>query len=265
MKELLYTHNSLLIAVGLLVLMLTALESGYRMGAARAATASDSWRSQVSAIEGAMLGLLALILGFTFSLALQRYDRRSEAVVEEANAIGTAWLRLDLLPATAQAPSRALMRDYIASRIAESRETMAEDTARRAWLARSAEISTALWQAAAANLRDGDSPHAGSLYVQALNDAIDALSTTEAVMERHVPEVVLLLLFVTFATTTATVGFASGIAAHRPPPAVAAMIVLIVLMTFLIIDLDRPRRGLIQVDQHALRELQAAAAAPDAP
>ena len=265
MTEVLYAQNRVLIVVGLFAAMHLALESGYRVGARRSDTATASGRGQISAIEGAMLGLLAVFLGFTFSLARQRSDRRGDAVVQQVNAIGTAWLRVDLLPPGADKRSRLLMRDDIDNRVAESQMALADAATRGCWLARSANISAALWREVAANARTEGRLHASGLIVRALNDLIDAFSTTASVIDKHVPEVVLLRLLLTFATAIATVGVASGITRHLPPPAVVAIIGLIVLMTILIIDRARPRRGLLRIDRPALLELQATAAAAAAP
>ena len=98
-----------------------------------------------------------------------------------------------------------------------------------------------------------------------MNDLIGAFSTTASVIDKHVPEVVLLRRFLTFAIAIAMVGFASDIARHLPLPVVVAMIGLIVILTFLIIDFARPRRGLLRIDRHALLELQATAATSAAP
>ncbi len=256
MNETLYQHSSALIVGVLFMCMLGALELGYRAGRHRAHRTTESWQAQVNALEGAMLGLLALILSFTFSLALQRYDRRSAAVVNEANAISTAYLRLDLLHDGIRETARATLRDYIDSRVEESRATLADSAARLRLLTDSSGLIDKLWsQAMTATVADDRMATSGA-YVQALNSLIDALAATNAALDQHVPEVVLYLLFATFAASVASVGFASGIAAHRPPAVVVVLALLVVMITFIIIDLDRPRRGLIRIDNGPLVALQ---------
>ena len=163
MTEVLYAQNSMLMVVGLFAAMHLALESRYRVAARRSDTATASGRRQVCAIDGAMLGLLALILGFIFSLARQRYDRRGAAVLQETNATGTAWLRVDLLPPGAVKRSRLLKRDDIDNRVAESPVALADAATRGCWLARSASFSVALWREVAANARTDDRLHASGL------------------------------------------------------------------------------------------------------
>ena len=100
-EELMYDIPTSYIALGLMTLMLIAMVIGYTIGHKRKLSASEEFRSQTTTVQGSLLGLLALLLGFTFSLSLSlslslsRHDARSEAIVNEANAIGTAWLRID--------------------------------------------------------------------------------------------------------------------------------------------------------------------------
>ena len=95
------------------------------------------------------------------------------------------------------------------------------------------------------------------LYTQALNEMIDEQGRREAGLERHVPELVLLLLYVTFLMASGIVGYAAGIGGHRPSLATHIMATLIVVLVFIVLDLDRPRRGFIQVSQESLVSLQA--------
>ena len=109
--ELLYGYSSVAIVVVLLALILASNEAGYRFASRQSEKKDEGEKTQTNAIQAAMLGLLALLLGFTFTMALQRFDSRSQAVIDEANAIGTAYLRIDLLP---DQPQRAA-RGYSAS------------------------------------------------------------------------------------------------------------------------------------------------------
>lgn len=249
-----YDISTIFIATGLLTLMLAAMVIGYLAGERRQANASEEFRSQTTAVQGSLLGLLALLLGFTFSLALARHDARSTAIVEEANAIGTAWLRIDYLPEALQDEARADMRRYVRLRV-EAGEVTADQRQRRARLVSNAEDAFhELWDAAGTAIHEAGGP-AGVAFGAALNDMIDALGSRNATIERHVPEVVLMMMFLTFILSGAMLGYSSGIAGTRPATPVYLMLVLIVLLVFLIVDLDRPRRGLIEVDQSPMRVL----------
>ncbi len=256
MNEFLYGQSSVLIVGGLLLLMLLAMEAGFRRGRQRQRTAADSVRDQVNTALASMLGLLALLLGFTFSLALQRYDDRSQAVVNEANAIGTAWLRVQLLPAAVRADTETTMRQYLNTRIAESSISLADEASRQELLVKAEQQSNRLWANAVKAADVDPRPITAGLFLQAMNDLIDAAGKNNAALNRHVPEIVFYLLFFTLLLAAATLGYASGLAGHRVTLAAVALVILIAVVAYLIIDLDRPRRGTIQVNQDSLLSLQ---------
>jgi hypothetical protein len=109
MNELLYSQDSFFISGFLLVSMAVAIEVGHRIGRMANTSASESSKAYVNSIQMSLLGVLALLIGFTFSLALHRFDSRSEAVVEEANAIGTTYLRAHLLPISIRSDVQKLL------------------------------------------------------------------------------------------------------------------------------------------------------------
>jgi hypothetical protein len=256
MNEYMYGQHSALIAAALVIAMVAAMEAGYRLGARRSGQASDPIRSQVGTVLASLLGLLALLLGFTFSLALQRYEDRSQAVVKEANAIGTAYLRVQLLPGALRPDLEAALREYVDIRVKEGRVQLA-DRATREVLNRDADrVAAQLWEKAMRAVEKDDRPATSGLFVQALNDLIDAAGAGRAALERHVPEIVHLLLFATIAVTSAILGYASGISGHRVTVPAVALVLLVVCVVYLIIDLDRPRRGSILVSQESMLELQ---------
>lgn len=245
-----------LVGLGLLVLSVVALELGYRVGIRLRARTDEPSRNHIHLTETSTLALLALLLAFSFSTALQRYDSRSDQVVDEANAMGTVWLRTDLLPATVRDEVRSLVRRYVDLQVQATRL----DTSRPEWrsvVAEAAEVQSALWSYAP-RVSDLDPNHVrAGLFVQALNDMFDAFGRRDAGLARHVPEPVLMLLFAVLLIAAAIVGFASGTAGHRPPAVSLVMVVMILLLVYVILDLDRPRRGLIEVPKQNLYDLQA--------
>jgi hypothetical protein len=236
--------------------MLVTIELGYRVGRRSHGSADSSSRAQVKSIQASLLGILALLLGFTFSLALQRFDSRSAAVVHEANAIGTAWLRAKLLPAPLRGKTADLLRQYLDLRVVAGGVSLDHHAERDELLARSNALVAALWEEAAAAAVVEPNPVTTGLYVQSLNDLIDAYGVRDAALNRHVPEVVLRLLYGTFLMAGTILGYASGVAGHRAPAVTYILVGLIVLLVFNIIDLDRPRRGLIEVSQRSMLDLQ---------
>lgn len=257
MGETLYGIDTGWIAGGLFAAMAGAIEAGHALGRRRAVATGEATREHINAIQSAMLGLLALLLGFTFSLALQRYDARSEAVVAEANAIGTAWLRTGLLAPAAGDEMRALLRRYVDARVDDGRLGVHDRAAREALAAETAALQSVLWQRAAAAVR-AELPAPGpALHADAVNALIDRQGERSAALARHVPEPILWLVFATFAISGGIVGYAAGVAGHRPAAVTYVLVGLIVTLVFAILDLDRPGRGLIRVRQDAMLQLQA--------
>ena len=252
---LLYDHNSILIAGVLFLVLLAANEAGYRSGLRRSRRHDEGAKTQTTAIQAGMVGLLALLLGFTFSMALQRFDNRSAAVIDEANAIGTASLRTLLLPEPAQAEARKAMREYIDLRIDSADVDLTQTDLRRRARAATDRLHERLWALALEASELDPRPVTTGLFIQSLNELIDSYGRRIAALKKQVPEVVLLLLFAVFIVNGAVLGYAGGLGAARAGVATVAMSLLIVLVIFLIVDLDRPRRGIIQVKQDALIDL----------
>ncbi|RLJ59460.1 hypothetical protein BCF46_1609 [Litoreibacter meonggei] len=251
-SEIMYDVNSFVIAVVLLVAMGVAMRVGRIIGKSGSLHHNDESKSQVGAVQGSLLGLLALLLGFTFSLALKRYDDRSRAVVDEANAIGTAWLRADFLSESRQNEAKALLSRYGLTRF-EAGRVPASDLERRDGLVSAAEeIFAKLWTIAGIEVQEVGGPAAVS-FAGSLNDMIDSLGSRDAAIERHVPEPVLFLMFATFVLLGSILGYSSGLTLVKAGFPIYAMMFLIVALVFVIIDLDRPRRGIIAVNQDPLR------------
>ena len=264
MMEIMFSQSSVLIVSGLFLFMVLAMEVGFRIGLRKQAKATEAI-TQANAVLVSMLGLLALLLAFTFSAALQRYEDRSQTVVAEANAIGTTYLRARLLPGGLADEVQALLRQYLYVRIQEGRVDATEPTLHESLLHQAKLLQAQLWSHGAAEL--DKSVVTSGLFIQSLNELIDTSTTRNAALNRHVPEIVLLLMFATIVLTTATLGYASGIAGHRVTLAAFVLVMLIALIVYLIIDLDRPRRGSIQVSHESMLSLQQAigTAQPDRP
>lgn len=256
MNELMYGIHSAWIAASLLLSMILAVELGFVLGRRAQPSTSEAAKTHIQAILAAMLGILALLLGFTFSLSLQRFDTRSEAVVAEANAIGTAYLRAQLLPEPPRQHVLGLLQDYVDTRVHAGSFTLAEADARTPVLQQSLLLQNQLWEQARRAAEIAPNPVTTGLYIQALNTLIDNFGERDAALNRHVPEVVLLLLYGTFLMAGTILGFSSGVAGHRPSSASYVLIFLMVVLVFIILDLDRPRRGLIEVNQRSLIDLQ---------
>jgi ABC-type multidrug transport system fused ATPase/permease subunit len=255
MREIMYSQSSILIVSGLFICMLLAMEIGFRSGHRKKVSMTEEI-TQANAVLASMLGLLALLLAFTFSAALQRYEDRSQTVVAEANAIGTTYLRARLLPGEMGAEVQTLLRQYLDIRIQEGRVDATDPVLHESLLHRAKAMEARLWEHAVSAAAQDPGPVTSGFFIQSLNELIDTFGTRNAALNRHVPEIVLLMMLATIVLTTATLGYASGIAGHRVTLAAFILVVLIALVVYLIIDLDRPRRGIIQVSQDSMYSLQ---------
>lgn len=258
MHELTYDIPGALIALALFVSMAAAVEVGTRLGRRAAAGVQETVREHVRFIQGATLGILAIVLGFTLSLALQRYDSRSEALVAEANALGTAWLRIGLLPPDQAPHMRRLLHAYAQTRVEAGRVSLDDHGGRQALAARTSAARDALWEGVRKAIAVDSRPATGGLFVQAINEAFDNADTREAALDRHVPEPILDFLYACLLFAGGIVGYGAGLAGHRLSLAGYLLAGMMVLLVFLVLDLDRPRRGLVQVSQKPLVDLVAA-------
>lgn len=257
MSEFMYGVNSVWIAGILFVSMALLIELGHRFGLRMQRRANEAFRTHVGGISGSLLGILALLLGFTFSLSLQRFESRSQAVVSEANAIGTAYLRSQLLPVSVRGAAQQLLRDYVDLRMETSAIPLPFSDQRAALLAQTGAMQDQLWDYTTQAAAEDPNPVTTGLFVQAVNGMFDEYGRRNAELNRHVPEVVLLLLYATFLMAGAIIGYGSGVAGHRTSFVTYILITLIVVLVFLIIDLDRPHRGLIEVSQQSFVALRA--------
>jgi len=253
-----YSIESFWIAGILLVSMLATIEAGYLFGLRRTKSENESSRAHLNAILGAILGVLALLLGFTFSLSLQRFESRSQAVVDEANAIGTTWLRAQLLPSSVRSDAQDLLRQYVDLRARTAEITLDQEGDLAAELAEAMRIQNALWDHARQAAEADANVVTSGLFIQSLNDLIDSFGRRDAELGRHVPELVLMLLYGTFLMAGLIIGYTAGATGRRASFASYILTGLVVLLVFIIVDLDRPRRGLITVSHKPLTDLQAA-------
>jgi hypothetical protein len=260
--EILYSLNSVAIACTLFGLIVVFNELGFRLGRFVQEHTTSEIKTLTGSIQASILGLLALLLGFTFSMAMQRYDNRSMAVIDEANAIGTAALRVQLLPESEQEEAFGLLRDYVDLRISAGKLLVTQHKEREREQQQIAQQQQALWTLAVhATTQDPRAVTSGA-FVSSLNAVFDTQDKRDALLHLHVPESVMLLLFIVFVSSGGMMGYSSGLSGKRIIMPVVLVSLLITLIVFLIIDLDRPRRGLIEIDQSAMLELQQSMSRP---
>jgi len=239
---------TLVVFGGFFAALIAALEIGRRAGRIAFATADAGARpAGLSTVEAVAFGLLGLLMAFTFSGGAARLDTRRTQIVDEANAIGTAWLRLDMLPPAAQPKLRDAFRRYTDSRIALYR-TFSEDgpEAARTEYARSAALQKDIWAAAVDACRE--LPSAPVVVLPALNAMFDIASTRLAATQMHPPIVVYVVLAVISLVCGFLVGYEMG-ATEAPSRAHMLVLAAILSLTFyVILDFEYPRLGIIRID-----------------
>ena len=254
-QDLLYGYGSVAIVAVLFIAMVAVNEVGFRVGRFVQARTDNEVKSLTGAIQASILGLLALLLGFTFSMSMQRYDNRSMALIDEANSIGTAQLRAQLLPEQYRDEVSNLLQDYIVLRVEIGQLDLTKTAARTAYNQKIAELQGELWLLAVSATEVDPRPVTTGAFVVALNNVIDSQGKRNALLQMQVPEVVLLLLFVVFLSAGGIMGYSAGLSGKRIFAPIVLVSTLIALIVFIIIDLDRPKRGLIQVNQEVMNEL----------
>ncbi|WP_295386900.1 DUF4239 domain-containing protein [uncultured Thiodictyon sp.] len=239
---------AILTAIGLFGGMLILLQVGRRIGRRRLALDPDGASLGIGAVDGAVFALLGLLIAFTFSGAASRFDQRRALVVEEANDIGTAWLRLDLLPTAAQPALRDEFRRYLESRI-EAYRKMPDIDAAFAELARSVALQGRIWdQAVAASRAEGASPDAAKLLLPALNAMIDITSTRTMAARLHPPPLIYVMLVVLALASALFAGYGMAGARTRSWLHEVGFALVTALALYMILDIEFPRLGIIRVD-----------------
>ncbi len=247
-----------LIAV-LFVALLAASETGRRLGLARLHRDPDGLPKGISASEGAVFALLGLLLAFTFSGAASRFEDRRHLVTAETNAIGTAYLRVDLLPEDVRGEMQDRFRLYVDARL-ETYRNVQDRAATAASLAEDEALQREIWDSAvAASLRPGTPTQAAMLLLPALNEMIDITTTRLLATRNHPPAVIFVVLVILSLVGALLVGYGASVNRGRTWLHTVAYASILSLTIYVIVDLEFPRLGLIRVDSadQALVDLRA--------
>jgi hypothetical protein len=193
-------------------------------------------------VEGSLLGLLALLLGFSFSLSNSRYDKRQSLVIDEANAIGTAILRCDLYPDSVKTPLKLAMQDYLEARIRYDEAGANKDSIIKS-LGTTEHAQKRLWKIVSMAAQSQENTVRTNQMVPALNEMFDIASTRQALLLAKVPDLVFFLLFALCFTGSFLIGYSD----HKDPEwgIVSSFLIMIGLSIYMILDLDRPGTGII--------------------
>jgi hypothetical protein len=248
-----------LLTFGLFVGMLILLEIGRRIGVRRMKDDTGAPGEGIGAVDGAVFALLGLLIAFTFSGAAARFDTRRQLIVEETNHIGTAYLRLDLLPADLQPALRESFRRYLDARI-EVYQKLPDIAAAKESLAKADELQKQIWrQAVAASQAKGAPPAAPILLLPALNAMIDITTTRTMAALMHPPTIVFVMLFGLALAASLLAGYGMTGSRVRRWFHMIGFALVMAFAVYVILDIEYPRLGLIRVDafDQALIDLRA--------
>lgn len=243
--------------VAILLVALVSVECGYRIGRYRRDRHKEEKEAPVGTMVGAALGLLAFILAFTFGLAAERFESRRQVVLDEANAIGTTYLRAAMLPERGE-QIRALLRDYVDTRLDTVKSgNIAEG------LRQSENLQSQLWTETVAIGEKNPNSIVVGLFVQSLNEMIDLhAKRVQAGLRSRIPGAIWVGLFAVAILSLAAMGYLEGLPGSRRSLAILAVAVAFSVVIELIADLDRPREGVLRISQQPLLDLQKSMNAP---
>lgn len=230
--------------VGFLAAMLLALELGWRLGRRRLHRDPAGAQIGVGALEGAIFGLMGLLIAFTFSGAAARFDGRRELLLKETNVIGTAWLRLDLLPTPVRDELRADMRKYVDLRLAATRTQATEADAAITALERQ------MWARAVGSLQEARDARFGTLVLPALNEMFDVATARYLASQTHPPGVIYALLLILALVCALLAGHGMAGGKRRSWLHILLFVGSLLMAIYVIVEIEFPRRGLVRIDRY---------------
>ncbi len=242
-----YGSAAFILLAGLFVCLLACLELGYRIGRNSYRRNEQLAYEGTGTLEGALFALLGLLLGFSFAGATSRLDSRHQLIIREANAISTAYLRLDLLPANEQPAIRHLFREYLDARV-QAYENFANRESSGQAFARSSEIQRQIWSQALSASQADPTRESTRLLIPALNDMIDVTTARAVALDIHLPAFMFYLLICIALLTALLAGYAMSKRQRRSWLHILIYSIIITATIYAIFDFDNPRYGLIKAD-----------------
>jgi hypothetical protein len=239
--------TELLVALGLIAGVVVAHEVGFRLGSL-VRSADERFDRQVALVQASTAALVAFLLAFAFSGAASRFIDRLDIIVKEANALGTAYLRADVIAEPQRSELKAALKEYTADRVqllsGERRDQLPT------LLAKVGCLHERMWQSAVKGTRE-NAPLMG-VVLPPINDVIDLHTTHLTMAKRHLPLPIMVVLLATVAIGVGLVGFGNGRAGRRFTLLDSVYGGVLAIALWMTIDLDYPGMGLIRVNNHAV-------------
>jgi len=240
------TRSALAISGLLFLGLMVCLDVGFRLGTPSDTADSDLTHEGIGAIEAAVFALLGLLLGFSFAGATSRLDARRDLIVKEANAIGTAYLRIDLLPANEQPAMRKLFRDYLDARLS-AYQTLPDLVAANQDFARADQLQKDIWSRAVIAYETTHSEAIERSVLPALNDMIDVTTSRTVALHTHLPALIFALLISVALLSGLLAGFAMAKRKSRSWMHMILYAIVVSITIYAVLDLDYPRGGIIRL------------------
>jgi hypothetical protein len=241
-----------------LVLVAFSLRVGWWAGRRRLTALGKDANEGLGASDAAVFGMMGLLLAFTFTGAASRFDHRRDLIVAETNAIGTAWLRLDLLQEVPREQARGLFREYLDARLATYAD-VENPVATAQAIKRAASLQGQIWGILVAAAREDKSMPLAQTVLPPVNEMFDLATTRILATRQHPPRAIYLLLAMLVLVSAFLAGFSQASSPRQSLVHVLGFAAVTSIAMYLIIDMEFPRRGLIRVDSFdkALFDLRA--------
>ena len=233
------------------VVMLVALEIGYRVGLRRRQASSDEDFSISNIVVTSVLATFGLLLAFTYAFTVSRADMRKQANIDEANALGTAFLRGGLVPNPESAELKRALLEYARTRVMTS-ENISSRAKINETIRRSLEAQAKLWPITERIVKSRQPGPIEVSLVAAINEVLDMHTARLAIAFDRLPQVILFMLLLVSATSLAIAGFSSGLSGRFSRWRMTALAFVFAFVIFIIIDFDYPQQGFIRINQQPL-------------
>jgi hypothetical protein len=238
---------AILSVIVLFVGILACLRAGWWLGRRHHRITGEGADEGLGAVEGAVFGLMGLLIAFTFTGAADRFDDRRALITHEVNAIGTAWLRLDLLPDAARDSVRNSFREYLDARIKAYRE-LGDDAARTEARAAIATIQEKIWTQLQAAVREDRSMPIAQTVLPPVNEMFDIAEERYWVTKRHPAFAIFVILTLLILISALLAGFGMAKAPRQSLLHLVGFAAVTAVALYLIVDLEFPRLGFVRVD-----------------
>jgi hypothetical protein len=238
---------SILFAAGLFVGLLACIRIGWRIGRKRLQTLGEDAQAGLGALDGAVFGLMGLLVAFTFTGAASRFDARRDLVTDHVNAIGTAWLRLDLLAEPEREKARDGFRRYVDTQL-EIVGNSGNDEAVLAGMARLSSIQQEIWDILIQAAKNDRTLPLSQVVLPPANDMFDLSTSRFMAAQQHPPVAVFLMLGVLVLVSGLLAGYGMAKAERQSALHLFGFAAIMALSVYLILDIEYPRLGLVRID-----------------